>query len=168
MPSCSKCGKEVSEDIRFCPNCGHDTKAPRQETVRSRPSGITILVVLQSLAGLAALILGVLMVLAAGFLGTIELPAEVPSYFTGVIVAVIGMVLIFIGSISFIVSYGFWNGRAWAWTIGIVLNVISLISDLASLPSGIVSLLLSGLILYYLTRPHVKRYFGKKPIQVTI
>jgi hypothetical protein len=26
MPSCSKCGKEVSEDTRFCPQCGQNLK----------------------------------------------------------------------------------------------------------------------------------------------
>jgi hypothetical protein len=163
MPFCSKCGKEVSEDTRFCPNCGHDTKAPGQEIVRSRPSGITIIAVLQSLVGLAALLLGVFMVIAAGFFGIIELPAEVPVYFTGAILAGIGLLSIFIGIISFVVAYGFWNGRGWAWTIGIVVNVISLISDLASLTSGgFFGLICTGLILYYLTRPHVKRYFGKR------
>jgi hypothetical protein len=168
MPFCSKCGKEILEDTRFCPNCGHDTKAPGRETSRQRPSGITILAVLQGLGGLGALLLGVLMVIVAGLLGTIELPAEVPAYFTGVIAAVIGLVLIFIGIISFVVAYGFWNGLGWAWTLGIVVNVIGAIVDLASLPSGTVGLLLNALVLYYLTRPHVKRYFGKEPIQVTI
>jgi hypothetical protein len=151
----------MSEDARFCPNCGNDSKATGQKTSRERPTGITILAVLQSFAGLGTLLLGILLVLVGGLLGTVDLPAEVPSFFTGAFAAAIGLVLIFIGIISFVVAYGFWNGRGWGWTIGIVVNVIGAITDLASLPSSILGLFLSGIILYYLTRPHVKRYFGK-------
>ena len=82
MGFCPNCGKEISEDTRFCPDCGQDTKAPArdtkapaQDTVRSRPSGITIIAIIQGLAGIGALLVGVLMVIVAGVIGTIELPA---------------------------------------------------------------------------------------------
>jgi len=32
MPYCPRCGKEVSEDERFCPSCGVDLKAERVPT----------------------------------------------------------------------------------------------------------------------------------------
>jgi predicted membrane protein len=89
-------------------------------------------------------------------------------FFGEVVLGIIGLVLLLIGLFSFVVAYGFWNGLGWAWTIGIILNILGVLSNLASLPGGIFGLLLNGLILYYLTRPHVKRYFGKEPKTFTI
>ena len=48
---------------------------------------------------------------------------------------------------AIILPYGFLKGRDWAWTIGGVLFALSI-------PIGLI-------FLYYLTRPHVKAYFGK-------
>ncbi|HEC82161.1 MAG TPA: hypothetical protein ENI42_07065 [Thermoplasmatales archaeon] len=46
-----------------------------------------------------------------------------------------------------VLPYGFLKGKSWAWTFGGVLYVLSL-------PIGLV-------FLYYITRPHLKAYFGK-------
>lgn len=48
---------------------------------------------------------------------------------------------------AIILPYGFLKGRGWAWTIGGMLYALSI-------PVGLI-------FLYYLTRPHVKEYFGK-------
>jgi hypothetical protein len=48
---------------------------------------------------------------------------------------------------AIILPYGFIKGRGWAWTIGGMLYALSI-------PVGLI-------FLYYLTRPHVKEYFGK-------
>ena len=48
---------------------------------------------------------------------------------------------------ALILPYGFLKGKKWAWTLGGTLFVLSL-------PVGLP-------FLYYLTRPHVKTYFGK-------
>ncbi len=37
MPYCPKCGKEVGEDMVFCPNCGASMKAGQVASARSRP-----------------------------------------------------------------------------------------------------------------------------------
>lgn len=46
-----------------------------------------------------------------------------------------------------ILPYGLLKGRGWAWTIGAMLFALSI-------PIGLI-------FLYYLTRPHVRKYFGK-------
>ena len=132
-----------------------------------RPSGVVVLVVLEALAALVSFGLGILMVILAGFIALRGLP-EIPAYFGGLIAAAIGMVLILIGVISFGVAYGFWNGLGWSWNLGVAISALGLIISLVALPFGIIGLLLYFSILCYLTRPHVKRYFGKKPVQLTI
>jgi len=40
MPYCPRCGKEVSEEEKFCPSCGVDLKAervPARPTIKARP-----------------------------------------------------------------------------------------------------------------------------------
>lgn len=48
---------------------------------------------------------------------------------------------------AIILPYGLLKGEGWAWTIGGMLFALSI-------PIGLI-------FLYYLTRPHVKEYFGK-------
>lgn len=67
-----------------------------------------------------------------------------------------------LGLLQFVVSIGFFSGRGWAWALGIAFYIgnIFFISFLFifSFPYfGLINLL----ILYYLTRPHVKAYFRK-------
>ena len=59
----------------------------------------------------------------------------------------IGAVFLALAIVSFVVAYGLLKGRGWAWTVTVILSIISII--------------ISGIILYYLYRPHVKAYFGK-------
>jgi len=70
--------------------------------------------------------------------------------------------MMIIGVINFIIAYGFWNGRGWAWTLGLIFSVLSIIIGIISLPGGIPGIIIYALVLYYLTRPYVKRFFGKE------
>jgi hypothetical protein len=77
-----------------------------------------------------------------------------------------GAVLVALAIVSFIVAYGLLKGRGWAWTVTIILSIISIVWNAITIATaanfgGIVSIIISGIILYYLYRPHVKAYFGK-------
>ena len=181
MPYCPKCGAEASEGTRFCPSCGQDLSATTAaapqaartpEQVKQRPTGVTILAILQILGGLLFLVLGGFALVIAGFLGMAGMVPDMPEMpmfplFLSGAAAIIGIIMIAIGILSFAVAYGYWNGLGWAWTLGLVVAVIGLVMGLTSLPSGIVGIIIDALVIYYLTRPHVKTYFGKEPIQVT-
>jgi len=99
------------------------------------------------------------------------------SIFMGAIVMVIG-----IGYL--IVPYGLLKGREWAWTITVVLTMISIIvqivfiittsilnaslhhdmnTSLYHLIDQIIGIAINGIILYYLYRPSVKRILQKIP-----
>ncbi len=110
---------------------------------KTRPTGVTILVVLEVLSGLFSL-LGGLALVAVG---------------------VIVVILLVFAIVSFALAYGLWNGKGWAWTWSLVFAVISailaLLQMISSTSSGIVQLIIAGIIIYYLMRPYVKTYFGK-------
>lgn len=174
MPYCPKCGEEVPEEGRFCPNCGQDLTRPAPapqarapsvpEQILERPTGVTILAALQVLAGLIFCIFGALLLALAGFLGLMGASPEIPFFplfLGGIVMGVVGGIMLIIGIASFAVAYGYMNGRGWAWTVGLVIAAIGLILGLFSLPEGVVGFLIDVLIIYYLTRPHVKRFFGK-------
>lgn len=92
-------------------------------------------------------------------------PMALQSFIGGLGIA-FGAVLVAIAIVSFVVAYGLLKGRGWAWTLAIILSIISIVWNAITLATaanfgGIISIIISGIILYYLFRPHVKEYFGK-------
>ena len=87
-----------------------------------------------------------------------------PSLLGGIGIA-IGGILLALAIVSFLVAYGLLKGLRWAWTVTVILSIISIVFNAISLATGniasIISIIISGIILYYLYRPHVKSYFGK-------
>ena len=78
------------------------------------------------------------------------------------------MPFLLVALVRCILAYGFWRGVEWAWTWGMFGAAVGILFGLVGLPEGIVDILLNGFMAYCLTRPHVKRYFGKEPIPVTV
>ncbi len=170
MTFCSNCGLEIKEGNAFCSNCGQtvaitNVQKPNYQASRitdrtkERPTGIAILAVLQALGGLASLAGGILGLIGAAFLGGFY-PQGVPGFVSG-FVGIFGIFMIILAIVNFVVVYGFWTGQGWSWTIGIVVAAISIITNLSSLPSSIFGLIINVAIIYYLTRPYVKKFFGK-------
>jgi hypothetical protein len=92
-------------------------------------------------------------------------PVALQSFLGGLGIA-FGAVLVAIAVVSFTVAYGLLKGKGWAWTVAIILSIISIVWNVVTLATaanfgGIISIIISGIILYYLFRPHVKAYFGK-------
>jgi hypothetical protein len=89
----------------------------------------------------------------------------VPQSFFGGIGIAIGGILLAMAIVSFVVAYGLLKGLGWAWTVTVILSIISIVLNAISIAAGnissIISIIISGIILYYLYRPHVKAYFGK-------
>lgn len=90
----------------------------------------------------------------------------IPQSLLGGIGIALGGVLLAIAIVSFVVAYGLLKGKGWAWTVSIILSIISIVWNAITLVTaanygGIISIIISGIILYYLFRPHVKAYFGK-------
>jgi hypothetical protein len=135
---------------------------------RERPLGVTILAILEAIGGIIYIV-GILLIGLFFEMITTFMPETMPRMvgffrgFLGMIVLVIAIILLILGLISFLLAYGLWTGKGWAWTLTLIFSIIGILLGLVSLPTGIITILINVLILYYLTRPHVKAFFGKAP-----
>ncbi len=105
---------------------------------RSRPLAVTIVTILMIISGISLLF------------------------------NVIGPVTIVLAIARFVLAWGLFTGKGWAWIITVILAIISVIFSLIGIASGgapsIVSLIINGVILYYMYRPNVRAYFGRVKI----
>ena len=78
---------------------------------------------------------------------------------------VVGFIIIIIAVLDLGLAYGLWIGKSWAWIVSLVLAVLRIIGALIILVRGafgpVVTLILDLVIVYYLTRPNVKAFFGE-------
>ena len=126
-----------------------------------RPGGVTVLSILDFIGGILAFLVG-LFVVAVGGSGLLAQLGY--GLFSGFVV-VAGVAVVIIGLLSLLLGYGMWTGKGWAWLLAVILYALGALSSLLSLAGGsfgsIVSLVIYGLLLWYLWKPHVKAYFGK-------
>jgi uncharacterized membrane protein (DUF2068 family) len=159
------------------------------DQLRQRPTGVTILGVLFVIAGAFSLLGGIATLVAIPFVANVnpnvindelqlngqQQPLLTPGEQTalaqgsGSILTVLGAVLIPLGIASLVVAYGLFKGKSWAWfvavvlsTIGLVVNVISLVtSNMGAIAGAMVGIAINAIVLYYLSRRNVRQYFGK-------
>ena len=126
-----------------------------------RPTGVTILAVLQLIGGILS-VLGGIGLLFAGATATPDGPGANSGVAT-----VFGFGLIVSGTIGLIAGYGLFTLKGWGWLLAVIFSILNVLSSLWNLIQGnailsaIVGLVVSGLILYYLYTPTVKRAFDK-------
>jgi len=120
-----------------------------------RPTGVTILAILEIISGAIAIGIGISFSALWGSMGM----GMMGDAGGGAIISIIGGITVVLGVISFVMAWGLLKGKPWAWTITLILTIISLIFDLPLM--NIIGLIIDIVILYYLFRPHVKAYFGK-------
>ena len=134
----------------------------------SRPVGITILAALEILIGVVGLLASLVII---GFSALFSTLPKVGSLLGAVGLVVGGVVLLF-GVIWLATGVGFLHGRGWSWTLGMIFSVLSLLGAIGALTIGLITggvggLIFWGLMLYYLTRTHVKAFFGKGGLPIT-
>jgi hypothetical protein len=119
---------------------------------KARPLGVTIIGILWILAGLLTAIGGGVGGAALAIIGLGSLGAAV-----GVILVIIGLVFIALG-------VGCFKGWPWVWPVGVIFTiigiVINLLSILSNTASAIIGILIDIIILWYLSQPQVKAWFG--------
>ncbi len=122
----------------------------RNQLERNRPIGITIIAILMIISGILFIVGGI------GFTALAIL---------SLVFLVGGIGFILLGIASLVVSWGLLKGAGWAWIITLIITIISIIVNVASIVGGntasIVGIIINGIIIYYLYRPNVKSYFGR-------
>ncbi len=140
-------------------------------TSKTRPTGVTIIAILNVISGIVMLV---------GGLGLAAISSILPTMTTldpnasgqlavagllGVGGIAVGGILIILGIISFVVAWGLLKGKGWSWSVTMILSIISIVIGVISVVAGsigsIVNIIIAGIIIYYLYRPHVKAFFGK-------
>ena len=128
----------------------------------SRPVGITILAVLEILIGVTGFLASLAIIGLSALLSTLPRVGSLLGTFG----FIIGAVVLFFSTIWLATGVGFLHGRSWSWTLGMIFSVLSLLGAIGALTIGLITggvggLVFWGLMLYYLTRTHVKAFFGK-------
>jgi hypothetical protein len=124
--------------------------------------GVTILAILQTLLGILTLLGGIAMA-SVGFV----LPEIIPHVRWFAFRSLIfGLGLVVFAFIDFILAYGLWNGKGWAWNGSLVFALIGIVFSVFSLfvnprIGELVSLIIDLVIVYYLMQPRVHAYFGR-------
>lgn len=130
-----------------------------------RPIGIAILTALQIISGIMDIIIGILLIL-----GYAVFSLFVGGGFIATGLLLLGMVAFILGIFSFVLAYGLWTGRSWAWelsiigaVIGLVLGILGLVFTGLTLLSlaYIAPIVLYAIILVYLNTRNVKAFFGR-------
>lgn len=118
-----------------------------------RPTFLSIICILMALYGIFVLIAGVALT-AFGF--TIAAAFSIGS----IPVIGIGVGFIVLGLLTLLVVFLLWSGSSIGWYLAVVYLVINAIFGILSLPVGILSLLITILLIWYFFRPNVKDFFG--------
>jgi hypothetical protein len=127
----------------------------------SRPIGVTILGIIEILIG----VLGFLVSVA--IIGVSALFSTLPAIGTriGTVGVVIGGVFLFFSLIWLATGVGFLHGKGWAWTLGMIFTVLSILGAAYVAFTGLYqagyALGFWVLMIFYLTRSRVKVFFGK-------
>ena len=128
----------------------------------SRPVGITILAVLEILIGIVGFLASLAIIGLSALLSTLPRVGSLLGTFG----LIIGAAVLFFSIIWLATGAGFLHGRGWSWTLGMIFSVLSLLGAIGALTIGLITggvggLVFWGLMMYYLTRTHVKAFFGK-------
>jgi len=129
-----------------------------------RPIGITLLAIVQILIGVLGLLASLAIIGVAALFSTLP---QVGSLISTVGI-VIGGVFLFFSLIWLATGVGFLHGRGWAWTLGMIFTVLSILGAAYVAFTGLYqagyALVFWIIMVIYLTRSHVKVFFGKGTI----
>ena len=130
-----------------------------------RPTGVTIVAVLQLIGGVVGLLVGLANLVLREVM---ELPDLEP------LMMMFGVLSILEGGVGLIAGYGLWTLKGWGWLLAVVFDIYGILGRVALLfigphipiigppePGQIFGLVLSGFVLRYMYRPHVRRAFGR-------
>jgi uncharacterized membrane protein (DUF2068 family) len=135
---------------------------------KNRPLGVTIVAILMIISGVISLVGGSLGLIGGIALSVLANDPEFGIFGAGLVA--ISSVIIALGIASLVVAWGLFRGKGWAWLITVIIAIISIVFSIVGIASGqlhsIVTLIIYGVIVYYMYRPEVKSYFGRQKLSI--
>lgn len=119
---------------------------------KKRPTVVKILVLIVIIGSIVPILAGVMMLTGGAFESYFMqelLRGILPTYY--VVVGVIGLML----------AWGLWIGNGLAWILALIVHIIGIIMSLVALPTGIVGVVMDGIVVYLLMRPDTRRFCRK-------
>ncbi len=127
--------------------------------MNQRPMGVTILAIFAFIAGGLG-ILGSLALLGVGALFSAYAGGGGLAFIFGIVALLLSFLYLYIG-------YGFWTLKRTAWSLGLVVFGAGILIDVIETALGygawssvIFTIIINGIVLYYLLTPAVKAAFG--------
>lgn len=156
------------------PPAGYGAQIPAAPAAgpQARPIGVTIVGIVTIVFGAFTALMGLAVMLFMGALGAVlgsflpfgEGGAAMGGFF-GVLGIIIAMLMIGFAALVIVTGVGTLRGRSWAWVVMLVLMAFNGLSALAGLAQqefgSLVTLLVSGVVIWYFFQPDVKAYFGR-------
>ncbi len=122
-----------------------------KENGRKIPKGIAIIIILTIISGLILLTMSIFSFIVLISHGPLALMG--PSF------------LLILGTTSVLVSFGLYKRKGWSWSLLLILSGFGAAGYLFNMVNGnvfsIVGLVVNAIIIYYLYRPYVRKYFAR-------
>jgi hypothetical protein len=122
-----------------------------KETGRKIPNGIVIIIILTIISGLILLTMSIFSFIVLISQGLLALMG--PAF------------LLILGTTSILVSFGLYKRKGWSWSLLLILSGFGAAGYLLNMVNGnvfsIVGLVVNTIIIYYLYRPYVRKYFAR-------
>jgi hypothetical protein len=134
--------------------------------VTQRPIGITVISILMIIGGLILIFTGITPLFIGPLISIDSSSSNYQTSALGFLITIGGLTLVGLGIASLIVSWGLLKGKRWARTITLIISFIAIIIAIISLASSrdlthIISVIIYGIIIYYMFTNKVKLFFGK-------
>ncbi len=129
--------------------------------MKSRPTTAMILAALAVTGGILSFVAGWWLMLGGSLESVVGIQAGVANVILGALTFAVGLT-------GFVVAYGFWRVKAWAWgaafvvvTVGVALEVVSVLLADASPLDAVTSMAFAAITVWYLLKPRTKEVFGR-------
>lgn len=133
-----------------------------------RPLGVTLLGLLSLVSGAFSIIKGLAWLGIGGVAaGATALANPVVGAMIGIVALAFGGLALLSGIFAVLVAWGFFSTKKWAWSFGMATHGFILAWSLlavlgpSTLRERLGAIIVSGCIVYYLTRTDIKQVFGK-------
>ena len=131
-----------------------------------RPTGVTVIAILMVIGGVILLFTGLTPIFIGPIISVDSSASNFQISAVGFLVTLGGLVLVGLGIASLVVSWGLLKGKGWARIITLIISIIAIIFAIFNLLNNrdlinTISVIIYGLIIYYMFTKKVRTFFGK-------